>query len=943
MSLRTIDLTRLIFLLTAGLLAGLMGLTGCGSGGGGDSALTPDPVEPTVENPYSARFHVDVATGEVTSAASSDAVGTSAVLTGTAVGFSATRLVDEDGGVGVKATAVRVTNRTGRSLKNARVVFSEFTNVSAWSDIRSQVNVNTLASTASDPPSGTTVGADGAVYATAGHRVLKIVGSSSSVFAGGTLSGYLEGVGEAARFSSPIGIAVNPTDGSLVVAESSGRRIRRIDSGGSTSLIAGTGASGGTNGLGTAATFSTPSGVAVTSGGIIYVSEAGGHRIRKITKTGSDPTAPGSYTVATLAGSGSASYVDGTGTGAGFNTPRGVAVDAAGNVYVTDTSNRRIRMIRPNGQTVTIAGSGAFGAVDGAGDAASFSSPYGIAVLPDAGQGIALAVSDNSWLLRQVRIKDWGTGSPTSPSGWVVQTLAGAYTSPGSSDGDGSVARFNGPRLLGSDANGNVYVADNANSAIRRVAPNNGFFPVGDVTTAPLPEPVRMANVDGYFPWAGGEDRPLLEYGDIAAGATSSARNWSFAVPDGVTAFEFSVTVEGLAEPYAPAAGGTGGGSTRVMMTTLAGSTTGVNGYVDGMGNNARFRCVVGIALDDEGNAYVCDSENNAVRRIGTDGRTTTVAGSAGSGGYADGLGNVAKLNYPSGIAYIGGDNLSEPTSWPTGTEGFHLIVTDLDNYCVRIIRCPYNTYSGSTPWELWNPAFYQVDTIAGDGTRGYVNGTGDTARFYAPSAVAVGPGGVVYVCERTGGSRVRALRWLGGDPLTPTNWQVELLAGAIDGSSGYVDATGSSARFDDPRGITVGPDGNVYVTDTYNHCIRKITPDGAVTTLAGTNTSGYVDAVGSAARFYRPWDIAAGPDGHLYVADRYNYRIRRVTLGGAVTTVAGTGSATRSDGRGDAVGLQDDLGIGVSAGGDLYVGEAECMRLIQRIVDVGGNLAAAP
>ncbi len=943
MSLRTRDLTRPVFLLMAGLLAGLLGLAGCGSGGGGDSALTPDPVDPTVEAPYSARFHVDVATGEVTSTASSAAVGTSAVLTGTAVSFSATRLVDEGGGVGVKATAVRVTNRTGRSLKSARVVFGEFANVSAWSDIRSQVYVNTLASTAPDPPSGTTVGNDRAVYATAGHRVLKVVGSSTSVFAGGGASGYLEGVGETARFNSPIGIAVNPTDGSLIVAESSGRRIRRIDTGGSTSLIAGTGASGGTNGLGTVATFNAPSGVAVTSGGIIYVSEAGGHRIRKITKTGSDPTAPGSYTVATLAGSGTASYVDGTGTGAGFSTPRGVAVDADGNVYVADSSNRRIRMIRPNGQTATIAGSGSFGAVDGAGNAASFSSPYGIAVLPNAGQGIALVVSDNTWLLRQVRIKDWGTGSPTSATGWVVQTIAGAYTSPGSSDGDGSVARFNGPRLLGSDTSGNVYVADNGNSAIRRAAPNSGSFPIGDITTAPPPEPVRMANVDGYFPWAGGGNRPFLEYGNIAAGATSAPCNWTFAVPDGVTAFEFTVTVEGVAEPYAPPEGRTGSGSTRVVMSTLAGSSTGVDGYVDGVGTNARFRCVIGMTTDADGNAYVCDAENNAIRRVGRDGRTTSVAGSSSSGGYVDGLGNVARFLYPTGIAYIGGENLSEPTAWPTGTEGFHLIVADLDNDRVRIIRCPYTSYNGNTPWELWNPAFYQVGTIAGDGTSSYASGTGDVARFAAPGSVAVGPGGIVYICERGGGNRVRALRWLGGDPLSATNWQVDLLAGPVDGSSGYVNATGGSARFNDPRGITVGPDGNVYVADTYNHCIRRITPDGVVTTLAGINSSGYVDATGSEARLYCPWDIATGPDGHLYVADRYNYRIRRVTLSGAVTTVAGTGSSTRADGRGDTAGFHDDLGIAVNSGGDLYIAEAECIRLAQRIVDVGGNLAAAP
>ena len=167
-----------------------------------------------------------------------------------------------------------------------------------------------------------------------------------------------------------------------------------------------------------------------------------------------------------------------------------------------------------------------------------------------------------------------------------------------------------------------------------------------------------------------------------------------------------------------------------------------------------------------------------------------------------------------------------------------------------------------------------------------------------------MGPGGVFYVLERTGGNRVRTLRWTGGDPMSNQNWQVELLAGATDGSSGYVDATGSSARFDDPRGIAAGPDGMIYVADTYNHCVRKITPDGVVTTLAGTNSSGYEDDAGADARFYCPWDIASCSDGNLYVADRYNYRVRRVSPRGLATTVAGTGSSTRLDGRGDQAGF---------------------------------------
>jgi hypothetical protein len=400
------------------------------------------------------------------------------------------------------------------------------------------------------------------------------------------------------------------------------------------------------------------------------------------------------------------------------------------------------------------------------------------------------------------------------------------------------------------------------------------------------------------------------------------------------------VTLSAQTDPYAPVqavnGNNTGGkGSSRVLVRTLAGSTGGVNGYVDGVGANARFRCIVGVGLDEAGNLFAADAENNAIRRIEPGGRTTSVAGATGGGGYADGRGNVALLGYPTAVAVAPAGLFPD---LPGNVQATYLFVTDLDNHRIRLIRSPYDGWGSGLPWEPWNAAFYQVATIAGDGTSGYVNGNGGVAQFAAPGAVAIGPGGIVYVLERTGGNRVRTLRWTGGDPMAASNWQVSLLAGASDGSSGYVDATGSSARFNDPRGITVGPDGNVYVADTHSHCLRKVTPDGVVSTLAGTNTSGYVDGAGATARFYCPWAVAAGPDGYLYTADRYNYRIRRISPTGLATTVAGTGSGTRTDGAGSATGFTDDLGIAVSRSGDLYIGEAECVRVIERIVDIGDD-----
>ncbi|MFZ1301435.1 MAG: NHL repeat-containing protein [Candidatus Microsaccharimonas sp.] len=207
------------------------------------------------------------------------------------------------------------------------------------------------------------------------------------------------------------------------------------------------------------------------------------------------------------------------------------------------------------------------------------------------------------------------------------------------------------------------------------------------------------------------------------------------------------------------------------------------------------------------------------------------------------------------------------------------------------------------------------VSTVAGTGGFGYVDGPGTSAQFISPAGIEVDTSGLMYVSEAT--HRIRKI--------TPSA-VVSTLAGS--GSSGYNDATGTSAQFYSPLGITTDSAGTIYVADTYNNRIRKITPAGAVTTLAGSGTAGFADATGTSAQFNRPADIAVDASGTVYVADGNNYRIRKISPSGVVTTLAGSGTSGYADGNGTAAQFSALAGISVDSSGTIYVTDPNNRRI---------------
>lgn len=289
-------------------------------------------------------------------------------------------------------------------------------------------------------------------------------------------------------------------------------------------------------------------------------------------------------------------------------------------------------------------------------------------------------------------------------------------------------------------------------------------------------------------------------------------------------------------------------------VTTLAG-LAGAPGSSDGAGRAARFNSPFGTAVNSAGEVYVADGGNYTIRKVTPAGVVTTFAGSAGHPGAADGLGTNAQF----GAGTIGG-----PLFLTVDTNGT-VYVGDNGNHTIRKV----------TPDGM-------VTTLAGlAGHPGSADGVGSQARFSQPRGVAVDSAGNVFVAD-TDNQTIRKV--------TPAG-VVTTLAGSV-GNAGSSNGTGSGARFNGPDGIAIDSGGNLYVGDYGNGTIRKVTPTGVVTTLAGQpGLAGSLDGTGGAARFNSTFAVAVDSSTNIYVADTFNDTIRKVTSAGVVTVFAGLGA----------------------------------------------------
>ena len=526
--------------------------------------------------------------------------------------------------------------------------------------------------------------------------------------------------------------------------------------------------------------------------------------------------------------------------------PKGIALGPDGAVWVTERVRSRVRRIDPDGSISSPIGTGWFDSVGDGGAAtdAGVHLPSGVAVAPD---GTVYVSEDGGHRIRAV-----------APDG-TITTVVGDGVAGGSGDGGPGVdARIDEVEALDIGPDGSVYMVDSGLHRVRTLRPD------GTIVT------VAGSGHAGF----GGDGDPataaqLRQPSGVAVGADGTVyiadeENDRIRAVDPVTG----------------------------VITTVAG--TGVAGYSGdgGPATAAQLDDPHDLDVGPDGALYLTDEDNHRIRRVDADGVITTVAGNGSAGLSGDGgPATAARLRGPEGVAV---------------DDDGRIWIADTDNHRVRLVD-----RDGT------------ISTVAGAGLRFDATPRPATeVDLSTPDRVTFLADGSLLVTD----DDVSVIWRVGPDG------NASVFAG--DGRDGYGGDGGPApeALLRDPKGMVQAADGSVLVADEDNHVIRRVDPAGTITTIAGTGTAGFSGDGGpaTAAWFDDPYDLALASDGTLYVADEDNHRVRRIAPDGIITTVAGTGTAGFSGDGGPAASAQLDLPIGVTLAGDevLYVAERGSHRV---------------
>ena len=572
------------------------------------------------------------------------------------------------------------------------------------------------------------------------------------------------------------------------------------------------------------------------------------------------------YNVTTWAGSTRTGTIDGSLAEARFEGPHGIALDRKGNVYIADDSSHCIRQISPQGVVSTIAGlAGNRGYANGIGTAARFNVPRGIVtdsddnlfvadwnnairkITPDravtlfaniGGEALAIDSSDNIYVNN-------GTVISKVTLDGTVTPLAGAAGIRDSVDGVGSAARFRQLGGMALDQSGNLYAVDEAGATIRKITPTGVVTTLAAVDTTGSPAKLTFpTDIDI-------DTQGTLYIADLTA--------------------ILKVTLPGV-------------------VTTFAG-TPGRSGEEDGPAGSARFWGATGVARDRSGNFYVTDWQNGNIRKIGSEGIVSTLTGAIGSKGFRDGPRAEARFSQPSALAVSASGELLVLDS---GNNTARFVSFESVRTLVNTSQQPVQFGNGTTvavqsPIEFVAAQSHRIVKVSSDGRvsvlagsfePGQNDGAALDARFNYPSGLAISSQGRIFVADRNNHT-IRVI--------TPQGL-VSTFAG-VAGIRGSADGPATVARFNSPAAVVIDSSNNLFVADHENHTIRKINPDGIVSTFAGRVNTVFprgVDGAGTSATFNNPAAIAIDTAGNLFIADKNNSLLRKITPEGIVSTVAG-------------------------------------------------------
>jgi uncharacterized protein (TIGR03437 family) len=601
----------------------------------------------------------------------------------------------------------------------------------------------------------------------------------------------------------------------------------------------------------------------------------------------------------------------GPATAAKLNQPGGMAFDSAGNLYIADTLNNRVRVVAPNGVINTFAGNGSTGAPGfwgdgGAATDALIHAPVAVGV--DGSNNVYIVTSaDNT--IRKVDTN----GIISIFAGEGYRGFYGDVNTANNVVGNANVAGITAPQDIWINKDGTVLIADTGNSAIRKVATDGTISTVsGTGQTAAIAQgddvATKLPMIAPFGVTADGSGNIFIaEYGTNRIRKVDTTGKITTAIGDGNQGFAGDggpTNKVQMSGPTAVAVDSSGNiyfaDSRNNRIRKLAGgnvTTVAGNGLVSysgdgGLAAKAQLNAPQGVAIDAAGNIYVADTANNVVRKVAANGNIANFAGNASAGSNGDGgAATAAQLNGPQGLAVDSAGNV--------------FIADTLNN---------------------------KIRKVASNGT---ISSFGSSANLNAPAGVAVDTAGNVYVAE-FGGNRVRKISADGGTVTT--------IAGT--GNQGYSgdNSPASSALLNGPQGVAVDGAGNIYIADTRNNRVRKVTGS-TITTVAGNGLAGYdTDGVqATSTQVGNPVAVAVDAAGNLFIADG-SLRVRKVFPSGFIATIAGnaTRGYTGEGGVAATASLNGPSALAVASNGNIYVADTGNSAVRVLAPSSGGSTVSA-